>query len=84
MLVCASATGTWVRELACLGPGGCRSEGGAIECDDSLSKDGELCAHDGQRACSIDGGALLRCAEGRFREERRCACTVRDAGLQCE
>jgi len=92
VLVCLQGTSpgstgsAWAREASCLGPGGCRTEGAKITCDDSRAEPGALCLRAGQLACDVTGASLLRCQDGRFAVERACTrCAVDgDAGISCD
>jgi hypothetical protein len=62
----------------CKGEGGCNDDGKTLVCDSSKAAVGDGCAHDGARACSLDGKTELRCRDGKLAIEWSCrgGCTL--------
>jgi hypothetical protein len=62
----------------CKGQNGCNDDGKTLVCDNSKATVGDGCAHDGARACSVDGKNELRCRQGVFAVEWSCrgGCTL--------
>jgi hypothetical protein len=62
----------------CKGPGGCNDDGKSLVCDVSKADLGDGCAHEGARACTIDGSKELRCRSSKFSTEWSCrgGCTL--------
>jgi hypothetical protein len=62
----------------CQGKGGCNDEGKTLLCDNSMAHIGDGCDHDGERACSTDGTAELRCRDSKMQTEWNCrgGCTL--------
>jgi hypothetical protein len=69
--------------LPCRGPRRCYAEGDFNRCDQSIAAAGDACAGS-YAACSQDHTAQLRCRDGAFVHEQRCAdCTVRGGAVHC-
>lgn len=81
----ACVGGQFAVAARCLGPEGCRQGDASVSCDDTRAELGSACDTEAQRACDVDGGAVLRCLSKRFVRERVCGagCVPGDAGVFC-
>jgi hypothetical protein len=68
-LVCHDKVWT---KLGCRGAKGCKAEGAAVECDESLAQTGEFCDLEDNVTCSTDKRAQLRCERGQWRLDSTC------------
>jgi hypothetical protein len=68
----------------CKGQHGCRLQGKKVDCDSSLSDEGDPCM-EGTSACTMDKKALLACKDGKYQKERDCKqCTVFLDKIECK
>jgi hypothetical protein len=77
-------------EARCGGPAGCAKKGQKIDCDDSLSVEGEPCLtgeHE-NHACSADKTESLFCVAGKWKAVQRCTgakgCTINGDAVTCD
>jgi hypothetical protein len=74
--------------VACRGEHGCVEDGGRAECDESVAESGEVCVHDGKKACSADGKRVLVCASGQTETRYQCrgerGCSVTQGKIDCD
>ena len=56
---------------SCLGPEGCKSDGGKSTCDSSIAKPGESCQGD-THACSVDKKTSMQCKGGKYVKKSDC------------
>ena len=84
-LTCTS--GKWVR-TECRGPKACSVTGNQVDCDHSLGQLDDVCDHEGNFACAVDGKALLNCKAGKFVLDEACkngaTCKVKGTEAGCE
>jgi hypothetical protein len=66
-------SGKWQQDQVCRGPDGCKEAGDRVHCDDTLAAVGDVCAQDGDQACSVDHDARLVCKTGKMVIDRKCA-----------
>lgn len=79
--------GKWKLVGKCGGPKGCEAKFPFVKCDNSISAVGDLCAKDGDAACSTDGKAILECKSGKFSEAQKCEkgkCKAEGLFVKCE
>jgi hypothetical protein len=71
----------------CRGDDGCHTAAGKVLCDQSRGKAGEPCSGK-THACTMDGKALLECADGRFQQSAACpgegGCAIGAGAVQCD
>lgn len=74
------AAGKMTMEFQCLGPAGCKSEGGKLGCDMSVARDKDPCTKemDGKHACNLDKSSIVVCKDGKFVIDEECK-----AGTTC-
>ena len=74
--------------VACRGSHGCAEAGRHAECDETIAEAGEACAHEGKKACSVDGKQVLACAQGQTETRYQCrgerGCTVKGGKIDCD
>lgn len=84
-LTCTS--GKWVK-TECRGPKGCAVSGNLVDCDHSLASVDDVCDHEGNFACAVDGKSLLNCKAGKFVLDEACKgtakCKVSGSEAGCE
>jgi hypothetical protein len=72
----------------CRGPKGCHIEGNNVYCDTTLGKEGDMCRHADNHACSDDGTAMLKCtAAFKWTKQSDCkhgGCTVKGNEVDCK
>lgn len=64
----------------CLGEGGCKSQGGKLDCDLTVARVQDPCTKEmeGNVACNVDKSSIVICKGGKFSLDERC-----DKGKQC-
>lgn len=62
----------WTLDEACLGPKGCTSTAHKVDCDTSLSKEGDKCTRESNHACGLDKKSHLVCKGGKFTLVENC------------
>ncbi len=87
MLVCGGKT--LVPASSCRGAGGCsvQRESRKVSCDDAVALEGDVCDQPKRISCSVDGGAELTCAAGKYERKRECrrsACRLEGDELFCD
>jgi len=77
-LVCKA--GKMTMEFQCLGPNGCKSDGGKLNCDLSVARDKDPCTAEmeGKHACNLDKSSIVICKGGKFVIDEECK-----AGTSC-
>ncbi len=70
----ACKDGKMTLEFHCLGPGGCKSEGGKLGCDMSVARDKDPCTAEmeGKHACNLDKSSIVVCKGGKFVIDEEC------------
>ena len=72
----------WTIDAACKGPKGCTVKGNEISCDHTLGDKDDVCARDGQIACTADRAAILKCQSNTMQVVDSCrgpkACTFEE------
>ena len=82
MLKCTK--GTFVYYERCRGPHGCSKDREKVECNQSIAAEDDYCDEAGEKACSVDGAALLSCIANKFTTMRPCEkCTPLVHGIDC-
>jgi hypothetical protein len=75
---------------SCKGPSGCAQAGQSIDCDDSLSVEGEACLQGDHenRACGADKKQSLLCTAGKWRAVQMCTgpagCGINGDAVTCD
>jgi hypothetical protein len=82
-MVCAASG--WKVEHKCLGKKGCSASVLGVECDRSIVELGEVCAKEGNAACSTDGKTILECKGGKFTKSKVCprGCKLESIFVSC-
>lgn len=86
-LVCTGAKMTM--EFQCLGPNGCKSEGGKLSCDMTYARDKDPCTKEmeGKHACNLDKSSIVTCKGGKFVIDEECkggtSCNA-EGTIRCE
>jgi hypothetical protein len=77
--------GKWKVVGRCGGPNGCEAKFPFVKCDNTIANVGDLCAKDGDAACSTDAKAILECKGGKFSQTERCQgkCKVEGLFVKC-
>ncbi len=79
--------GKW-EKTECRGPKGCSVTGALVDCDHSLAQLDDLCDHEGNYACSVDGKSLLQCKSKKFVLDEACKgnakCKVTGSQAGCD
>lgn len=81
--------GKMTLQFQCLGPNGCKSEAGKLDCDMSYARDKDPCTKDmeGKVACNLDRSSIVACKGGKFvideecKDGKRC---VGEGSIRCE
>jgi len=86
-LVCSG--GKMTMQFQCLGPGGCKSEAGQLNCDMSYARDKDPCTQqmEGKVACNLDRSSIVVCKGGKFVIDEECKQGTRCEGegsIRCE
>jgi hypothetical protein len=66
--------GKMTMQFQCLGPGGCKSQAGKLECDMSYARDKDPCLPEmeGKVACNLDHSSIVACKGGKFVIDEEC------------
>lgn len=85
----ACKDGKMTMEFQCLGPGGCKSEGGKLGCDMSMARDKDPCTAEmeGKHACNADKSSIVVCKGGKFVIDEECksgATCNAEGTIKCE
>jgi hypothetical protein len=73
----------------CLGPNGCKSEDGKLNCDMSYARDKDPCIGDmeGKFACNLDHSSIVVCKAGKFAIDSECKkgtrCSAEGGLIKC-
>ena len=81
--------GKMTMQFQCLGPGGCKSEAGRLNCDMSYARDKDPCLPEmeGKVACNLDQSSIVVCKGSKFvideecKDGKRC---VGEGSIRCE
>lgn len=85
----ACKAGKMTLEFQCLGPNGCKSDGGQLSCDMSVARDKDPCTAEmeGKHACNLDKSSIVVCKGGKFVIDEECksgtSCNA-EGSIRCE
>ena len=78
----------FVNDNACRGPKGCRSIPTGVDCDETVSMEGDPCDTDQEASCTMDAKSELICQASKYVKKRDCrggkGCWVAGHTLHCD